>query len=178
MQLIETAYHEAGHAFLSFVLGKGFQKVTIVPSEDYLGAVTDICDQQFLGSIMMGESDFILPDLITDHRVKNELMVLYAGYLAEKEYGVDDKDGAYSDLEMVKEFITHYCDDEEESENLIKFCLEVTTSILKDNWFQVSVLANALIDKKTLTFSEVDELFKNLGKMNFIEISRTKGSLK
>lgn len=178
MELLATAYHEAGHAFLSYVLGNGFKEVTIVPSKENLGSITNICDREFLVSIMIGESDYILPDFVINQRVKNELMILYAGYLAEKEYGVDNEVGASSDLEMITEFITHYCDDENESENLIQFCLAETTSILRDNWFQVKVLANELIEKKTMTFLEVDELFKGLKRMTFQEIQRTSESLK
>lgn len=177
MQLVATAYHEAGHAFLSYVLGKGFQRVTVIPDQDYLGAVTNMCDYDFLANLMMATTNFIVPDSVIDNRVKNELMVLYAGYLAEKEYGVDNKDGASSDLEMIREFIFNYCNDEDESTALITLCLETTTTILKDNWFQIRVLANVLIEKKTMTFSDVDELFKSLKNKNFIEIKKLEMSL-
>lgn len=177
MQLVATAYHEAGHAFLSYVLGKGFQKVTIIPNEDYLGSVTNLCDRDFLESILEGVSDFFVPSAIIDYRVKNELMILYAGYLAEKEYGVDNAEGASSDLEMIKDFIFHYCNDESESAALINFCLETTTTILEENWFQVSVLANALIENKTMSFSEVDALYKSLKAKNHKEINEIRESL-
>lgn len=177
MQLVATAYHEAGHAFLSYVVGKGFQKVTIIPNEDYLGAITNLCDRDFLQSIIKDESDFLVPSTIIDNRVKNELLILYAGYLAEKEYGVDNKEGASSDLEMIRDFISNYCNDEDESNALITHCIETTTTILKENWFQVRVLANALIENKTMKFSEVDRLFKSLKTKNLTERNRIEVSL-
>lgn len=162
MQLVAIAYHEAGHAFLSYALGKQFKEVTIIPDEDKLGSVTNICDYYFLANLISESSNFLLPAIVIENRVKNELMVLYAGYLAAKEFGDDNEVAASLDLETINVFLNRYCDDEQESIELIKYCIETTSTILRDNWIQISALANALLDKKIMSFSEVDELLKNL----------------
>lgn len=176
--IVETAYHEAGHAFMCYVLGKGFNKVTVVPFEDYLGAVTNLSDRGFLQSLITGVSLFSIPQSVVDFRVKNELMILYAGYLAEKEYGVDNEPGAYSDLETINDFIKHYCVDEDESICLIDYCKNTALNILTENWLQIKLLANELLNRDTMSYAEVDDYFKSIEKMSLSEMHILQLSLK
>lgn len=176
--MIATAYHEAGHALVSYVLGKGFKDVTVVPFEDYLGAVTALCDSQFLASMIDSSNDFILPQSILDIRVRFELMVLYAGYFSEKEYGSDNQEGAYSDIMMINEFVKSYCETEKDAEDLIIYCMDRTREILTDNWFKLRILANELLVKKTMSYTEVDDLFKRISKKSPSDLRNLMSTLK
>ena len=177
-ELVLTAYHEAGHAFVSYCFGKGFKEVTIIASEDYLGAVTNLADHKFLGSLIEGSNSYILPEEIIKMRINHELMILYAGYLSEFKYGVANEEGAYSDLMVINSFIKAYSETEEESKNIIEYCYNTTIKILEDNWLYLRILANELLKKDTLSFQEIDELLKNVNFNSLTDLREFESQLK
>ena len=62
-----TAYHEAGHAVMALLMGRSVQKVSIIPSQNRLGAVT----------IQKGRSKQV------QDKLEAEMLILLAGMAAE-----------------------------------------------------------------------------------------------
>jgi len=173
-----TAYHEAGHAYISYCLGKGFKEVTVIAADDYLGAVTNLVDGKFLGSLIDGSNTHVLPEEVIKTRINHELMILYAGYLSELKCGVRNEEGAYSDINKINSFIKGYCETEEDSHNIIDYCYNTTLQILEQNWLYVKILANELLKRDTMSFQEIDELFKNVNFNNLTELKELENQLK
>ena len=74
-----TAYHEAGHAVVSMELGRGFRKVTIVPSGDTLGH----CRNTPWGKTQP-DVDAYSPR--ARGRIETAIIILFAGGLAEGKF--------------------------------------------------------------------------------------------
>ncbi len=79
-----TAYHEAGHAALHLALGVQFTKVTIIPNEDYLGAVHGC-------SLLLPSPDdnperfcVLTPEMKSN--IDREILIFLGGPLAEHRF--------------------------------------------------------------------------------------------
>jgi len=79
LELIATAYHEAGHAVMAVSLGRPIEKVTIAPSRSPIGAMTTGLR---LGTckIQKGRTK------PTKDWLEDEVMILYAGMVAESGF--------------------------------------------------------------------------------------------
>lgn len=175
-----TAYHEIGHAFVSYLFNPtSVAQVSIIPRGNALGVTQTVEDEK---------TSYSLEDL------ENRLMVLMGGKVAEYVFCQKHKStGASDDLRratdiarrMVCEFgmgkigpvnlnfgsqeyallseQTKFLIDNEVCE-LLKQAEQKTTNLLTDHKDLVEVLTKQLINQETLSAADFDSLYKNFVK--------------
>ncbi|MFZ4575128.1 MAG: AAA family ATPase, partial [Phycisphaerales bacterium] len=178
-----TAYHEAGHAVLQYLLKDAdpLHKVTIIPRGQALGATFSLPEKDRLG--------YSLRYLAATMRV------LCGGRLAEERAVGDISSGASMDITLVTRFARamvldwgmserlgfvrysgednreafmgerEYSDTtariiDEEIKRLVTEAYEEARRILDLNWDKVIAVAETLLKYETLSFDDVDQLMK------------------
>lgn len=166
-----VAYHEAGHAVASLVLGEPIARVSIVGSTSGVG-----------GAVFGAEKD---TNFQTENDILNRIMIAYAGCASEEIHFGKRTNGAVNDIEQATELLKDYVfrygfrsdfglinidvlqkDSLIDSSYVIKQLSELSKIyyrksmiLLKENYERVEILARALLEKETLTAEEVQELF-------------------
>lgn len=154
-KLERTAYHEAGHAAASYLLGRRISRVTIVP--DYKkGRLGHSVDHR-LRNFFPEEDGSDRARL----KVEREIMILIAGEEAEWFYsGRRNKEGAWSDRHQVFHLIS-FIDDDPDSGRLYCRWLRIRTRRLVMNhpYWKVAIpaVAHALLSKNKMTGAAVAE---------------------
>lgn len=168
-----VAYHEAGHAVVEKLLTTGFDvsKVTILSSTTGAGGVT------FSTPTKMG--------LHTVDELESRVKVLYGGRVAERLLFGDQRHvttGASSDIQQataqIKEIISDYGMDSEvgmlnlemlgmdkselykRSKVLSTRLYQETEELMKKNWHLVERVAEALLEKETISEEDLDVLME------------------
>ncbi|WP_442637990.1 ATP-dependent metallopeptidase FtsH/Yme1/Tma family protein [Rossellomorea marisflavi] len=166
-----VAYHEAGHAVVEKLLQTGYDlsKVTILETTTGAGGVT------FSTPTKMG--------LFTVEELRSRVKVLYAGRIAELLLFKDEKHvttGASNDIEqatkLIRDIISSYGMDENigmlnlqllgvEKEELFKRANLLSSTLYKEtkelmeaNWTHVSNVANALLEKNTISEEDLEQI--------------------
>ena len=166
-----VAYHEAGHAVVEKLLKTGYDlsKVTILETTTGAGGVT------FSTPTKMG--------LFTVEELRSRVKVLYAGRIAELLLFKDEKHvttGASNDIEqatkVIRDIISSYGMDENigmlnlqllgvEKEELFKRANLLSSALYKEtkelmeaNWSHVSNVANALLEKNTISEEDLEQI--------------------
>lgn len=168
-----VAWHEAGHALAGLLLGQDLTKASIIPSTSGAGGATFITPKK-LG-------------LFTIDELREQVIMLYAGRNAEKllsvKKGLKDNGittGASNDIEkatgIIRNMITEYGMSEkfgllnldeldikpdaitEEAIKLSKELQEASFSLMDKNIDKLKKIAEALIDKETLTGEEIKKI--------------------
>lgn len=166
-----VAWHEAGHALLTKLLTKdSVPKVTIVASTSGAGGVTIRTPQD--------------KNLYSKKYLKSLIKVMYAGRIAEQLLLKDDNEvttGAENDIkqatELIKDYVTSYGMDEDigpinlstlkifddkvlvsKMTELSKCLYEEAKELLIKNCDKLKKIADELLEKETITESELNEL--------------------
>lgn len=166
-----VAWHEAGHALLTKLLTKdSVPKVTIVASTSGAGGVTIRTPQD--------------KNLYSKKYLKSPIKVMYAGRIAEQLLLKDDNEvttGAENDIkqatELIKDYVTSYGMDEDigpinlstlkifddkvlvsKMTELSKCLYEEAKELLIKNCDKLKKIADELLEKETITESELNEL--------------------
>jgi hypothetical protein len=143
-QLKRTAYHEAGHAVVSFALRRAVRRVSIVPGEEFLGRCT---------LAQAGDPDG-LPERQERARAEREILVLLAGGLAEaKLAGRHNHAGASQDIDAAFSWATRVSGSMEEAEAYLAW-LRVRARHLLDvpeHWSAVEALAAELLQRREVS---------------------------
>jgi len=165
------AYHEAGHAITARILGMDVPKVTIIPSTSGAGGVTFITPNKI--------------NLLSKEEIENNIMVKYGGRNAERILLNNDNKvttGAEADIEsstkLIMSMITQYamisdfgmlnmsvikCDNDMIINKAIEISNELNKKsyqILINNIDKLEQVANALIEKETISGEELDRIIK------------------
>ncbi len=146
-----TAYHEAGHAAMIFLLGKRFKSVTIKPS----GKAGN------LGTLFQHRRPSIYYQKLSYNKLVNECMVGLSGQVSDEIYsrrklGVV-KSGASQDYQNIAEWIFEYMG-EEEAKLFLKWIKLRTRNILTNHWNLVKNIAEELLKRETLVYEDVSKL--------------------
>ncbi|NKE71246.1 hypothetical protein [Candidatus Manganitrophus noduliformans] len=154
-KLERTAYHEAGHAAASYLLGRRICRVSIVP--DYKNGSLGHSAGHRLRNF---HPDYDESDK-TRLKVEREIMILMAGEEAEWFYsGRRNKEGARSDRHEVFKLMG-YIDDDPDSWRLYCKWLRIRTRRLVINHIRwkvaIPAVAHALLSKNKMTGAEVAE---------------------
>ena len=155
---VRTAYHEAGHAIASYVLGVPFLKVSIISYGDYLGMVEHDKEghDRCLDSITNGEIDY---DNEALNMVCNKLTVYFSGRVAEEIYTGKQVEISGDDYEMAVDILFHmgYTDMNEQ----FYVYHEKAINLIKNNWPSVEAVATALLENKELSRKDIDGILRN-----------------
>ena len=133
-----TAYHEAGHAVIALLMGRSVQKVSIIPSQNKLGAVT----------MQKGRSKQV------QDKLEAEMLILLAGMAAEgRKSGKYNLQGASQDLRMVEKLALSRAGNPKQATKLIHKTLDKTQHLLsnKATWAAVKSIANELLEHESIS---------------------------
>lgn len=169
-----VAYHEAGHAVVTYLLNQQIARATIVGTTSGVG-----------GFVMQSESDSYFT---TDVELKNQVMIAFGGRASEEIKFKSVTTGASSDISqatniMIK-YVERYGFDRDfgmldmsilreqaliNSDDIAKRLSEMSKIVYKDtfdmlnsNYELVEVLANKLLEEETLSGDEIKELLDEI----------------
>ena len=145
--LEKTAYHEAGHAIMAFLVRWKFKYLSIEPGEDSLG---HILLQGFGSSV-----DFEI-DSFEKIRTKLEphIMIEYAGFITQLHLTKRRNfRGATNDFENISDVI-RLCGTQKEAEAYLHWLYIRTEKIITNpqNWNAIKSLAQELLKLKTIKY--------------------------
>jgi len=133
-----TAYHEAGHAVMALLMGRSVQKVSIIPSQNRLGACT----------IQKGRSKQV------QDKLEAEMLILLAGMAAEgRKSGQYNIQGASQDLRGVEKLALARSGNARQATKLIHRTLDKTQYLLSDKstWQAVKIIAAELLENESIS---------------------------
>lgn len=166
-----TAYHEAGHAVVSLKYQRSVKHVTIVPEDDCLGQVVNRRSRARLDPQRV--------DGKTVNWFERELLITFAGPVAESRFrGRRNTRILGTDYEYALDIAFQlHCG--EVLEKYWDYMLERTRQMVTSPlvWVQIEVVANALLERGTLTGKQVRDIRREIivgGKHRerFIELSK------
>jgi ATP-dependent Zn protease len=150
--LTGTAYHEAGHAVMGCLVGRVLTFATIVP--DGTGAVgrtqyaddVPACARRYFDRSEEKKR-------YTEARVLSEIAAMIAQDLKEpgRPHDMADAEDARQARELVIELVSW----EDDRDAYLPRAQKRATAILKEHWRWVEAVAQALLQRKTLTDAEI-----------------------
>lgn len=149
-----TAYHEAGHAVVAYILRVRLKEATIIPNEDYLGMVKH------------GRGQNIQPEWEINRKTRDELerrtMVLLGGNVAENL--LTDKRsmaGSYDDYHQVVDLLSYLADPEETSKYIEWLWYRTKSNLGVDYWWLATQrLAEELLEHQYLRGKRIREVIR------------------
>lgn len=143
--LEEVAHHEAGHAVASYALGRfdSVYRVTIVPTNDYLGIVDGSFD-----------------DDGTQACVEDHITGLYAGFAAQVRFDHVSEERARagaSDDDAKADDLMRFLPREGADESVFR---DRAASLVEQHWPKIEALARQLLVHRTLDQSECEFIFE------------------
>lgn len=167
-----TAYHEAGHAVMTYLCEQPIARASIISNTNGVG-----------GFVMQTESDSAFT---TDKELRNQVMIAYAGRASEEIKFSEVTTGAVSDLNQATNIIIAYIEKygfdkdfglldmqvlQEQSlverdstvtrlSNMSKKIYAECIDLLRKNYNKVELLAQKLLEVETLSGSEIENLLK------------------
>jgi ATP-dependent Zn protease len=138
-----TAHHEAGHAVVSFVLGRAVRGISIIGDRETLGRTS----HWPVGS-------WFRPDVELDRRhrqfIERDIIILLAGVEAERKYrGRYDHLGAQPDREMVADLALSATGSVETDAYVLRLALRAER-LVEDNWSAIKVVAACLLEERNM----------------------------
>lgn len=166
-----VAYHEAGHAVMNLLCGKPVARISIMGMTSGVGGV-----------VFQADDDKAFH---TKESIEHEVEILYAGRASEEiRFGREHiTDGASNDITEATKLLVNYLTRFGFGEGLVDYSVltsanvndntvpeklgklstefyEKTLSALKENYDKVEVLAKKLLEVKTLSGNEVQEMWE------------------
>ena len=167
-----VAYHESGHAIMSYLLGEPIARASIQSTVSGIGGVVFNQDKDYL--------------LESDRDLKHRVMIAYGGRASEEIKFGDVTTGASNDITQATNILVQYVeklgmdkdfglldtsvlskehllDGSETARKLGKMSIELyaeTKKMLSDNYDKVETLAQKLLDADSLSGEQIEELLK------------------
>jgi hypothetical protein len=141
-----TAYHEAGHAVLAFLLGRPVQCVSILPDRDHLG----VCE--FGKGVYRPSEDWL----------EREILIALGGVAAEARYtGIYAWDAAARDQQYVHRLAVQRAG-ERRAERLERRMLAKAEHLLADDgpWRAVELISRELLSRREISGRTARHLFE------------------
>jgi ATP-dependent Zn protease len=150
-----TAFHEAGHAVMAELCGRQVTEVEIVGGPEHTGTVHSLAFPPDPGEGEASQAE--------TEDIERRLKIILAGTVAETMVsGREDWDETSGDLDAAVRLAMRLVDDCEEVLPLLgEIRIEVERG-LRAHWTAVEALADELMQRKTLTGSEVRKLLASL----------------
>ena len=150
-----TAFHEAGHAVMAQLCGRQVTEVEIVGDREHTGMVHSLV-------FPPDPADGAAPEAENDD-VERQLKVILAGKVAEAMVsGRRGWDETSEDLNVAVRLGMRLVDDCEDVLPLLEGIGADVERDLNRHWSAVEMLADELLDRKTLTGSEVRKLLADV----------------
>lgn len=176
--LWKTAYHEAGHAIVSYYrdLLERIQVVTIIPSGHALGYMWSVAKDDYMHHVknkmeLLADIEVSLGGYVAEHIIRDtnaqgvssdlehvasvaSSMVRHWGmgpfvFNTDKAFGVYEYEGDRSASPETQREI------ELETKKIVDTCLENVNSLLRAKRPELEKMANALMEKETLYFKDI-----------------------
>jgi ATP-dependent Zn protease len=150
----DTAYHEAGHAVAAFILDLriGRNGVTVVPDKI----------KQTLGMahvlMQLQENPDVPVSPRTHVRIEKHAVMWMAGDAAEKKFRPGRHYGGRKDLQDAADLLGYISGSNEITEARLKVAKLEAHSLVELRWREITAVANALVERKTLTAEQVHEV--------------------
>ena len=138
-----TAYHEAGHAVVAYVLGRLVHKVTVEPGKSEFGASR-------LGVCRLGKGRH----KASQDQLEDEVIILFAGMAAEARFtGRYCQAGASEDLQRIGSLLGQRATNEKQYEKLHRRMFDKTEHLLDHNDHMQAIhwIANELLERTTIS---------------------------
>ena len=148
------AYHEAGHAVADYIFGIPIERATIILQNDGSPGYVEISKEW--KEKFLEDRDFEKKKIYHHYFAIEK----YCGGIAEAKYrGFPNKGGCRTDRSII-EIAAKSFRSEENAKKLLKIYEEDATRMMADPiiWRAVQSVALALLDKKTLSQSELKEI--------------------
>jgi cell division protease FtsH len=180
---VATAYHEAGHAVLQYLLPESdpLHKVTIIPRGQAMGATFSLPEKDRYGfgqKYIDATMRILCGGRIAEKRKTGDItsgaamdIRMATGYARHMilEWGMSDKLGfvdytptgeqdAWATEKVYSEQTAHVVDGE--VKRMVDEAYADAQRIIEEHWDQVIAVAEALLKYETLSFDEVDRLMK------------------
>lgn len=150
--VMATAFHEAGHAVMAYVLSRPVEKVTISPAQLHTGGTR-------LGACKIQKGRF----KASHDALEDEVLILFAGMVAESHFtGLYCTAGAAQDLNAVRRLLATRATSERQLEKLERRLLDKTEHLLADEVHATAVqlIAQQLLLKETISGRAVRHLIE------------------
>jgi hypothetical protein len=156
-QTLATAYHEAGHAAMNWQLGMPIKNVTIVPDKESAGCC--VSAKNFL-RFKNGELDTSPRAQVNTQK---KIMALLAGPIAQRTYRKSSFRNyhAGSDWRTAVDLAITVNGSGEIATAWLKWLELRTRGSVKFLWPRIAAVADALMEKQTLSGAEVDAICLN-----------------
>lgn len=167
------AYHEAGHAVMTYFLNKPISRVSIVNTTSGVG-----------GFVMQSDKESMF---MTKKELEEQILIAYAGRVSEQIKFGDVTTGAANDITQATSIMVNYIEKYgfDESFGLLDMQIlnknmtvseetltkrlsvmsqkmyEKSHDILLDNYNKVEILANKLMEAETLNDIEIKDILEN-----------------
>jgi len=163
--LENTAYHEAGHAYAYLLTGRKFKDVTIVREEDSLGHVAIRPPSGLQEMFEYPDSIMIGPKRLAKRLPKDLCSI--AGPVAEKIHcGRNNYSGARYEKRNIIDW-SLYDAPGKITQKYFSLIQEYMQELFSDqkHWRVIILIATALLEKKTLSFQEVEQIYNRPGEI-------------
>jgi ATP-dependent Zn protease len=158
-----VAHHEGSHAYCAHVLGVPLESATIVPTSGSLGHI-----------VLTKRASTFNPAQMTPAQaetyVRKHSMVGFAGNAGTLRFtGENDWEGASEDLAVTRSIISRVALSDEDGEARFQMYRQEAEQLIKRDWILVCAVADALMQHKTLTGSQVGEVIARAKRRQSVE---------
>ena len=142
-QVEATAYHEAGHAVVAYVLGYKPQSVTIVPTVDAAGHILQANPLYGFQHDVDGSDEGRL-------RVESFMTICFAGPITQKHYNPRSWRRTHGqwDYEKITELGLRVCGSSEQAAAFIRWREIVARDMVKTHWLRIQLVAGQLLERE------------------------------
>jgi len=156
-QLIDTAYHEAGHAVIMAHHGWAIDNATIAPGDGYLGRVVYAKHRLQRVKRDLDILKFESVTLLIRERIEIHIMVLFAGEIAAKHRKGQKRTQWYGSDAYLFDMLLSLSGSEDEASAYGQWLYLRTHGLIRRHWPSIIRVADALLEKQTLTGDEVHQ---------------------
>ena len=154
-RLLRASYHQAGHAVAYLLTNIPFEYVTNRPNSDTLGYIQASSNDGFAD---LKSNSFYIPSNFNTFFEYSFICI--AGYVTEKIYGFSyNSVGAHLDFQSLVNVTLSDLTDMLNT-NYQKFMIQYTKEVLEKHWTEVKAIAEALTERKTLSYNQVKKVIK------------------
>lgn len=152
-----VAFHEAAHAVVAFVLGIELKSATIVPAADRARKVRHRSPLRGIKIEIDG----------SDHArawAQPAIMICLAGPIAHGRRRPQSRRESYGrgDVETAFDLAVQVCGSGEIATAILQSLLLETVTLVERHWKDIEAIAAALLEKATLTGSEIADVLQGL----------------